>query len=57
MDVHSDVESDVVFTEVRPKQAALDIKLQVIKAVQIQEGICKWQTFCTLSSCRSLKCA
>ena len=31
MDVDSDWESDVVVTDVRPKQAALDIKLQVIK--------------------------
>ena len=32
MDIHSDLESDIVVTNVRPKQAALDIKLQVIKA-------------------------
>ena len=33
MEVYSDLESDVVVTDVRPKQAALDIKLQVIKTL------------------------
>lgn len=34
MDLHSDLESDTVVTDVQPKQAALDIQLQVIKVVQ-----------------------
>ena len=32
MDVHSDLESDIMVTDAMPKQAALDIKSQVIKA-------------------------
>lgn len=31
MDLYSDLESDVVVTEIWPKQAALETKLQVIK--------------------------
>ena len=38
MDVHSDLESDIMVSDAMPKQAALDIKSQVIKAIQIQEG-------------------
>ena len=34
MDVHSDLESDIMVSDAIPKQAALDIKSQV----QIQEG-------------------